>query len=354
MHWAVAIVLGLVLLVVGAEWLVRGASKLAARLRISRLIIGLTIVAYGTSSPEMAVSVLASLRGQTDLALGNVVGSNIFNVLLILGLSAIVAPLAVSMQLVRVDVPIMIAVSCTALLMALDGAVGRIDGALLFAGAVGYTLWCVRLAKREPAPADPAGDTERSKVFPSVALVVVSLVLLVAGSRWLLEGSISLARLLGVSELVIGLTVVAAGTSLPELATSVVAAIRREMDISIGNVVGSNIFNLLGVLGASALIAEVEVSPAALGFDIPVMVVVALACLPIFKSGGRIDRWEGALFVGFYAAYALFLFLKASSDPTLPLFRSVMFLFVIPLTAITLLVMFVQSRSNLPVDADNR
>jgi cation:H+ antiporter len=353
MHWTIAIGLGLVLLVVGAEWLVRGASTLAERLRISRLIIGLTIVAYGTSSPEMAVSVLASLRGQGDVALGNVVGSNIFNVLLILGLSAIVAPLRVSMQLVRVDVPIMIAVSVATLLMALDGTVGWIDGAILFSGAIAYTLWCVRLARKEPTASVGEGEGKKPGVLPSVTLVAVALALLVLGSRFLLEGATALARQVGVSELVIGLTVVAAGTSLPELATSVVAAIRREMDISIGNVVGSNIFNLLGVLGASSLIAGVDVAPAALRLDIPIMIAVAIACLPIFKSGGHIDRWEGTLFVGFYLAYATFLFLTASSAPTLPLFRAMMFLFVLPLTALTLLVMFFQSRSDRSVDSDD-
>jgi cation:H+ antiporter len=343
MHWAVALVLGLVLLVVGAEWLVRGASSLAARLRVSRLIIGLTIVAYGTSSPEMAVSVLASLRGQADVALGNVVGSNIFNVLLILGVSAVLAPLAVSMQLVRLDVPILIGVSAVTLVMALDGAIGRVDGAILFAGAVAYTLWCIRLARAQPA--DDDGETgKRLGVAPAIGLIVVALGILVLGSRWLLEGAVTLARTVGVSELVIGLTVVAAGTSLPELATSVVAAIRREMDISVGNVVGSNIFNLLGVLGASSLITGVTVSPEARVLDLPVMVAVSVACLPIFKSGGRIDRWEGALFVGFYVGYALFLFLKASQDPALPLFRTVMLSFVIPLAALTLVIMYVQSR----------
>lgn len=227
--------LGLALLVVGAEFLVRGASKLASSFGVAPLIIGLTIVAYGTSSPELAVSTQSSLAGQADIALGNVVGSNIFNVLFILGLSAIVAPLVVAQQLIRIDVPIMIAVSGLTLLLGLDGNIGRLDGILLFAGAIAYTLFQIIQGRKETDRAvqeeyerDYASRSSKSALgwFNNLAYIVGGLGLLVLGSRWLVESSITIAKAIGISELVIGLTIVAAGTSLPELATSMVASLR--------------------------------------------------------------------------------------------------------------------------------
>jgi cation:H+ antiporter len=333
---------GLVLLIGGAELLVRGASTLATALRISPLVIGLTIVAYGTSAPELAVSVQSGVAGQGDLALGNVVGSNIFNVLFILGLSATIAPLVVSRQLVRRDVPLMIGVSFILLLLALDGRIGRLDGLLLFAGAMSYTAYTVIQSRREPQPpADTAPDQHPPAPWSvQVALVLVGLGMLVLGSRWLVNGAVVFAETLGVSELIIGLTIVAAGTSLPEVATSVLATLRGERDIAVGNVVGSNIFNVLSVLGLTGLVspAAISVSGAALAFDIPVMLAVAVACLPIFFTGYLIARWEGLLFLGYYVAYTLYLVLNATHHDTLPLFNTVMLLFVLPLTAITLLV----------------
>jgi cation:H+ antiporter len=340
------LVLGLVLLVAGAEALVRGGSRLAVALGISPLVIGLTVVAYGTSAPEMAVSVKSAWSGQADLALGNVVGSNIFNVLLILGLSAAITPLVVSAQLVRLDVPLMIGVSVTAFLMGLDGRIGRLDGALLFAGALTYTLLLIRQSRKESAAIQPEFSGEygpRPASPPSRLvdglLVLGSLGLLVLGSRWLVAAAVTLATSLGVSELIIGLTIVAAGTSLPEVATSITAAVRGERDIAVGNVVGSNIFNILAVLGASALVAPggVAVSPAALRFDVPVMIAVAIACLPVFASGHLIARWEGLLFLFYYAAYTLYIVLQASRHDALPAFSAAMVTFVLPLTALTLL-----------------
>ncbi|HEV2131516.1 MAG TPA: calcium/sodium antiporter [Longimicrobiaceae bacterium] len=349
----VLLVLGLIVLVVGAELLVRGAARLAAAVGISPLVIGLTVVAFGTSSPELAVSVLASGSGQADLALGNVVGSNIFNVLFILGISALITPLVVAAQLVRWDVPLMIGVSVLLLLLALDGSVGRLDGMLLFAGIVAYTAWSVRESRKESAQASPAPEGDaggESKKTPGyllvqVGLVVAGLVLLVLGSRWLVDGAVEIARLLGVSELVIGLTIVAAGTSLPEVATSILAALRGERDIAVGNVVGSNIFNILAVLGISGLVAPegVPVAAAALRFDIPVMIAVAVACLPIFFTGHLIARWEGALFLAFYAAYTVYLTLHAIDHPALETYRTAMVLFVLPLTALTLVVLGVRA-----------
>jgi cation:H+ antiporter len=340
----VLFVAGLGLLVLGAEWLVKGASRLAAALGISPLVIGLTVVAYGTSSPEVAVSVKSALAGQPDLAVGNVVGSSIFNLLFVLGASAAIAPLLVSSQLVRRDVPIMIGTSLLTLLLAADGSIGRLDAAVLFAGVVGYTAFQIRQSRKEPAAVQEEYGKEygprRTGTAANVVLVVAGLALLVLGSRWLVNGAVAFAQALGVSELVIGLTIVAAGTSLPEVATSLLAAIRGERDIAVGNVVGSNIFNVLAVLGLSGLVAPagLPVSRALVTFDAPVMVAVAVACLPIFASGARIARWEGALFLFYYAAYTAYLVLAAQQHDALPAFSAVMEAFVLPLTAVTLAV----------------
>ncbi len=340
----VLFVVGLGLLVLGAEWLVKGASRLAAALGISPLVIGLTVVAYGTSAPEMAVSVKAALAGQPDLALGNVVGSNIFNVLFILGASAIITPLVVSSQLIRLDVPIMIGVSLLTLLLAGDGSVGRLDGAILFALAVAYTVLQIRQSRKESAAVREEYGREfgpsRGATAANLAYIAAGLVLLVLGSRWLVNGAVAFAQALGVSELVIGLTIVAAGTSLPEVATSILAAVRGERDIAVGNVVGSNIFNLLAVLGLSGLVAPAGLpAPAALlRFDLLVMIAVAIACLPIFASGATIARWEGALFLFYYVAYTAYLVLASQQHDALPVFSTVMEVFVLPLTGITLAV----------------
>ena len=341
---ALLFVAGLGLLVLGAEWLVKGASRLAAAAGISPLVIGLTVVAYGTSAPEMAVSVKSALAGQPDLALGNVVGSNVFNVLFILGTSALITPLVVSSQLVRLDVPLMIGVSLLTLLLALDGSIGRWDGLLLFAGAVGYTVFQIVQSRRESAAVRSEYAQEFAPKRPStaadLAFVVTGLGLLVLGSRWLVQGAVVFAQALGVSELVIGLTIVAAGTSLPEVATSVLAAFRGERDIAVGNVVGSNIFNVLAVLGLAGLVSPsgLPAAPALLRFDLPVMIAVAVACLPVFASGSLIARWEGSLFLFYYAAYTAYLVLSAQRHDALPAFSTVMEAFVLPLTGLTLAV----------------
>ena len=334
------IVLGFAFLIAGAEFLVRGASRLARLVGLSPLVIGLTVVAYGTSAPEFAVSIKAGLAGQADIALGNVVGSNTFNVLFILGVSALILPLAISRQLVRLDVPVMIAVSVATWVLALDGSVSRAEGIVLVAGIVGYTLLLIRIGQKNHSIENTSIESfqpvaHRRGIVTAVELVIVGLVLLVLGARWLVTGASNLASLLGVSELLIGLTVVAAGTSLPEAVTSIVAAIHKERDIAVGNIVGSNIFNILGVLGASAAVSgRVDVAPAALHFDIPVMTAVALVCLPIFFTGGRISRWEGALFIAYYAAYVTYLVLKTSQHNALPAFNWVVFYFALPATSL--------------------
>ena len=333
-------VAGLVFLIVGAEALVRGASRLAAVLGISPLVIGLTVVAFGTSSPELAVSIKAALSDQASIAVGNVVGSNIFNVLFILGLSALIVPLGVSQQLVRLDVPLMIALSVIVLVFSLDGNFSRTDGLMLVAGLAIYVYFSIYQSRRESAEV----QDEYTKAFGSegrannrwlrnLALILSGLALLVLGSRWLVDGAVAFAQYLGVSELVIGLTIVAAGTSLPEVVTSVIAAIRGERDIAVGNVVGSNILNIMAVLGVASIIAPtgIAVSAAVARFDIPVMIVVAFACLPIFFTGGVISRQEGALLLAYYVSYTLYLIFAAAHHEALPKFSAAMLYFVIPL-----------------------
>jgi cation:H+ antiporter len=346
---------GFVLLVAGAEALVRGAVKLAARFGISPLIIGLTVVAFGTSAPETAVSVQAALSGSGDIAVGNVIGSNIANILLILGLSAMVSPLIVSRQLVRLDVPVMIGAGVLTFALAWNGTISRIEGSILLALLAIYTIFLVIASKRENALAkvdDAASDlgTDEAAAKPTgwvlqLALVLLGLGLLVLGSNLLIEGAVALARALGLSELVIGLTVIAVGTSLPELATSLLAVYRGERDIAVGNVVGSCIFNLLLVLGAGSLVSTtgLSISPNALAFDLPVMLAVFAACLPIFFSGYRINRWEGALFFGYYIAYTLYLVMFSTGLPAISLLRHAMAWYVLPLTAVTLLVIFLRA-----------
>ena len=331
---------GLALLIYGAELLVRGASALATSVGISRLVVGLTVVAFGTSSPELAVSVMSAWKGQPGIALGNVVGSNICNVLLILGLSAVVSPLVVAHQVVRLEVPIMICTSVLLILFALDGELVRWEGTLLFAGVISYTIWTVRRSRRDlrdQPEADVAVPVMSSRTR-QLCQIITGLALLILGSKWLVDGAVAIARNLGVSELVVGLTIVAVGTSLPELATSVVASLHGERDIAVGNVVGSNIFNILCVLGMATLVSPsgLAVPPAALTFDLPVMLAVAVVCLPVFMAGHRIDRWEGLIFLGYYVVYVLFLVLTACDHDSRYLLGQAVLWFAIPLTVLIL------------------
>ena len=360
---AATIVAGLVVLVVGGELLVRGAVALAAAMRIPSVVIGLTVVAFGTSSPELAVNLQAAYTGNADVGVGNVIGSNIFNVLFVLGISALVAPLLVHSQLIRRDVPLMILASVLLLALSLDGKLSRLDGSVLFVGLIVYVGWCILQSRRET----PTVQSEFAKEFGPVTsgakivlmqigLISVGLVMLSLGSHWLVTGAVSVATRLGVSELIIGLTIIAAGTSLPEVVTSVVAAWRGERDIAVGNVVGSNMFNILCVLGLTSVLAPegIAISPAALRFDIPVMIAVAVACLPIFFTGNVIARWEGALFFFYYLVYTAYLVLNATDHALGNTLRDVMIMFVIPLTTITLAVTTWRSFRQKDVPAQTR
>ena len=347
---------GLVALVAGADLLVRGASRLALSFGISPLVVGLTIVAFGTSAPEMAVSAGAVLNGQTGLAMGNVVGSNIFNVLFILGLSALITPLVVHVQLIRQEVPIMIGASLLVLVLALDGTLGLFDGALLFGLLLAYTSFLVVQSRRESRGAQAEFDAEIQPARPDawdarlpvqLALIAAGLALLVFGSDWLVSAAVVFAQSLGVSDLVIGLTIVAAGTSMPEVATSIMAALKGERDIAVGNVVGSSTFNLLGCLGLSGVLAGLV--PGSPGLTVaPSLLAVALACLPIFLSGREIARWEGAVFLGYYVAYMAYVVLAAQQHAVLGPFSAVMMGFVVPITVVTLVVSLLRRPATTP------
>jgi cation:H+ antiporter len=345
---------GLAALVFGSSLLVQGASKMALSLGVSPLVVGLTIVAFGTSAPEVAVSVGAALNGTNDIAIGNVVGSNIFNVLFILGVSAMIVPLIVHVQFIRQEVPIMIGASV--LLMALtlfDGILSRLDGVLLFGLLVAYVVFLIVQSRRqtkaandeysESMPEDRAWDRHWSV---QLLLIAAGLALLVLGSEWLVSSSIVFARAFGVSDAVIGLTIVSIGTSLPEVATSITAAIRGERDIAVGNVVGSNTFNILGCLGLSSMVSAggLPVASSMMNFDMWVMLAAAVACLPVFMRARVISRWEGGVFFLYYVAYAAFLVLGVKQYAALPMFAKAMQWFVIPLTVLTMLVVLVGSR----------
>jgi cation:H+ antiporter len=346
-------IVGLISLVVGAELLVRGASRLALSLGISPLVVGLTIVAFGTSAPEIAVSVAAVLDGRTDIAIGNVVGSNIFNVLFVLGLSALITPLVVNAQIIRQEVPIMIGASLLLLAFGLDGRIDRVDAFILLALLVVYTVFLVLQSRRETRATQNEYEYEIESQSQwdahwavQLALIGVGLVFLVMGSNWLVEAATSFAKAMGVSDLVIALTIVSAGTSMPEVATSVMAAVRKQRDIAVGNVIGSSTFNILGCLGLSGMAATdgLGMAPALMAFDIWVMLAVALACLPVFMTGREIARWEGAVFLGYYVAYTTYLILEAQSHAALATFSTTMMSFVVPLTIITLVVVFIKPR----------
>ncbi len=333
----VFLIIGLVLLVVGADWLVKGASRLAVSFGISSLIIGLTVVAYGTSAPELSVSVMSSLQGKSEIALGNVVGSNIFNVLFILGVSALVTPLIVAKQLIRLDVPVMIGSSILLFALCYDGTLSRVDGILLFAGAIFYTWWLIRMSRRDAATANASDEIKPTgTMLSNILWIALGLVFLVTGSKLLVDGAITIAKHFGLSEVIIGLTIIAAGTSLPEVATSVIASYRGERDIAVGNVVGSNIFNILAVMGLSSIVSPAGITTPAsvLSFDLPVMVAIALACLPIFFAGFKITRWNGTFFLAYYVAYTAYLIFAAKEHDALPLFSKIMLQFVIPITVV--------------------
>ena len=304
-----SIIGGFILLAGAAEALVYGASSLARRLGLSPLVIGLTVVSIGTSLPELLVSLEAALTGSGDLALGNVVGSNIGNIALILGVAALVRPIVVQAQVVRIEVPVLVVVSAGCVGLMADGSLGRIDGALLLAGIVAYVAYTLHAAQRTGTAVRAEFDEGVPKahsLFADLGMLVVGLGGLVGGAHLLVEGAVAIAETFGVGPIVIGLTIVAVGTSLPELATSVVAAYRGRGDIAVGNAVGSSIFNLLGILGATVLVQPL--STQTLGWvETGVMLGTAVVIFPFFRTGWTLSRAEGAVLVVGYLAYLAFL-----------------------------------------------
>lgn len=307
----VLIAVALILLFAGAEMLVKGSASLAARAGLTPLVIGLTVVAFGTSSPELAVSLKAAFAGQGDVAVGNVVGSNILNIALILGLAAVIFPITVHLQLIKVDVPIMIVVSILLPVLLRDGVLGRIEGAGLFIGIVLYTILNVLMARKGT---DVEVEEEFAESVPKqtkhwaidLLLVGGGLAVLVIGSRLLVDNSIEVARAYMISEAVIGLTIVALGTSMPELATSIIAAVRKQPDIALGNVIGSCIFNILSILGLSASIIPITSGGITL-VDYAVMVGCAVVLLPFLMTGLRLGRIEGLVLLSVYGGYLFHL-----------------------------------------------
>jgi cation:H+ antiporter len=305
--------IGLVGVLAGGELVVRGATGIAKLLRVPAIVIGLTVVAFGTSAPELAVTLRAAWAGEPDLAVGNVAGSNIFNVLVVLGIGALIAPFVVSKRVVRSDGPAVLVSAVILAATAADGHISRLDGLIMTLALVVFLYWTAvgrRLAPDETA--EPSADTpirgRRKAVFSgalNAAMVVGGLALLTVGSDWLIDGSTSLARIIGLSELVIGLTILAVGTSMPELVVSLVAFFRGAREVALGNVLGSNVLNVLSVCGLTALISPegIGVGQQALYVDIPIVLAVSVACVLVLATGRTVTRWEGAVLLGGYVLY---------------------------------------------------
>ena len=336
------LLLGFTLLVGGGETLVRGGSGLGRTMGLSPLVVGLTVVAFATSAPELAVSVGASLSGAPGLAVGNVVGSNITNVLLVLGVAAVVLPVAVRSQLVRIDVPVMVMFSALLPVLSLDGNVSRAEGTVLVVLLLGYVGWSVWTGRTEvPDEWEPKAEQVPPPAgrgwLSDLGTVAAGVVMLVVGAHLMVDAATRVAAAVGVSNLVIGLTVVSIGTSLPELATAVIAALRGERELAIGNVVGSCVCNIGLVMGVTAMVARVgvPVDLAAVRFDMPVMVAVAAALLPVVFTGFVITRAEAAVFLAYYVVYVAYLLLDAADHDALPAFSATLLWFVIPITVLT-------------------
>ncbi len=340
----VMLLAGFVLLVFAADYLVKGAANIAAAIGISPLVIGLTVVAFGTSAPELAVSVASAFKGEADLAVGNVIGSNVFNILVILGISAMIIPLVVHRQLVRFDLPVMIGFSVILYGLSFDRMISRWDGMILFGLGVVYVAWLIRASKQSgkadvsPETAELLSDDPDPKWAKNLLLIALGIAGLTGGSHFLVQGAVYIAGYFGVSELIIGLTIISVGTSLPEVATSVMAALKGERDIAVGNVVGSNIFNIMSVLGISSIVAPagIAVPEAAIRFDMVFMVAIAIAAFPVFHHGYRVGRISGFVFFGFYLAYLVYLILDATGHEIFPQYREAIIYWLVPATILLL------------------
>lgn len=346
-----AVVLGLALLAGGGEALVRGASGLGRRVGLSQAVVGLTVVSLATSAPEVAVSVDAVLTGVPDLALGNAIGSNTVNVLLVLGLGAVLAPIAVDRGLLRADLPVLLGASALLLLVCLDGRVSRLEGAVLLTGLAGYFAWCVLRDRRRAAQADAADATDATdgrpggrRVLLHAVLVLGGVAVLVLGADLLVSGGTGLAVDLGLSDLVVGLTVVAVGTATPEIITVVVASLRGQRDLALGTVVGSCTVNIGAVVGAAAVVdaGGLPVDPQALRFDLPVMLLATLLLVPLARTAARVSRGEGALLLVAFAAYLSYLLLAADEHEAAGLLGTALVTFAAPLVLVGLAIAVVR------------
>ena len=303
---------GIVGLFVGAEGLVRGSSSLAISFGISPLVVGLTIVAFATSSPELVVSIKAAIDGNPGIVVGNVVGSNICNIALILGVAALISPMRVKTQVIKREIPLMIFISFVFLLVLIDGSISRWEGAIFVIGIIAYIILSYMYVRKDKDDVEIVKEFEKGlrtkpyKIWQSILLIIGGLVLLIIGSKLFIDGAIETAVKLGVSQAVIGLTIVALGTSLPELITSIVASFRNENDIAIGNIVGSNVFNILSILGISSLINPISNSGVTI-IDLAIMMFFTILILPLCRSGFKLRRWEGALLFTGYIAYMIYL-----------------------------------------------
>ncbi|MFA5670155.1 MAG: calcium/sodium antiporter [Balneolaceae bacterium] len=320
-------IVGLAALITGAELFLKGVDRFGTKWRISSVVMGLTVVAFATGAPELAVSLKAAASGSADLVLGNIIGSNIANILLILGISAMIKPISISLRIVRFDVPVVIIASVLLFILALDGELSALDGAILFSGLIFYSLltfFQIRRESRNNGLVDENIDEEIAKLstgwffyFKNIGFLIVGLALIVQGANWMVESAVEMARILGVSELIIGLTIVSIGTSLPEVATSIAAIRKGDVDMAVANVMGSNLYNIFLTMGLTLLITPniLAVSAQAIHFDLPFMIAISIACIPIFIADFNITKSDGFLFLFYYVGYIFYLILDAINSP---------------------------------------
>ncbi len=347
-------IIGLAALIGGAELFLKGVDRFGLKWRVSPLIMGLTVVAFATGAPELAISLQAAATGSADLVLGNIVGSNIANILLILGICALIKPLQITLRVVRIDVPIVIGASVLLYLIALDGELTSLDGLWLVLGLIAYSVFTFFQIKKERGDLkEEISEDDLNKLasgwffyVKNLGFLIIGLALIVKGSDWMVDSAVEIATILGLSELVIGLTIVSIGTSLPEVATSVATIRKGNADMAVANVLGSNLYNILLTLGLTLVIAPniLHVSAAALSLDIPFMVIVSIACIPIFIAGMNLTLSDGAIFLFYYAAYLTYLVLDALGSYYEPLMRKGMLFAVIPLTILYMLARLYQYR----------
>lgn len=339
-------VLGLVGLITGAELFLKAIDHFGLKWGVSPLIMGLTVVAFATGAPELAISIKAAFSGSADLVLGNIIGSNIANILLILGITAIISPINITRRVIRIDVPIVITISVVVYLMSIDGGLSTVDGVILLMGFLAYSYFTYVQIKNNSNEEEKEGETFQYHLSPDElekgtffyikngGLLLIGLALIVLGSNWIVDSAVIIARILGLSELVIGLTIISIGTSLPEVATSLSAARKGNADIAVANVMGSNLYNVLLTLALTLIIAPnvLEVSKDAITLDLPFMVLVSMACIPIFIAGFNLTRVDGALFLSYYVTYLTYLVLNAINSPIVSTMQGVILYAAIPLT----------------------